>query len=245
MHKKSILLLAIALAASMLLSGCGTKMYELTDEEQEVIVTYAAYILAKHNRSQKDGLIYVSPDLYQDVVPEEPDSEEPDSEEPQEPDTSVPDSGDGQPDIPIDNAQTQGSVTFAQAIGQADVIEATYKGFYLTNNYKEGNYYSIDAKAGRKLAMVEVTLHNPTEGEVYVDALSQGVKFKACFDGSTWITQDSTLLLFDLSTYQGTLAPGESVDTVLMFEIPLEQENSITGVGMQVLMDGEAFTIIL
>lgn len=242
MRKKSIGMLAIVLAASLLMGGCGTAMYELSEEEQEIIVNYAAYVVAKHNLNQKDGMRYVSPDAYEEET-EAPDSEEPDCEMPDG--TEEPDTSGGTGTVPTDDSQTQETVTIAEAIGQADVLEAEYKGFYLTDNYKEGSYFSIDAKSGRKLVMVEVKLTNPTGEEVAVDALSQGIRFQACFYGDTWIRQDSTLLLYDLSTYQGTLAAGESVDTVLMFEIPLEQENSVVGTNLRVVMDGATYTIVL
>ncbi len=243
MRKKSIIMLAIVLAASLLMSGCGTAMYELSEEEQEIIVNYAAYVVAKHNLDQKDGLRYVSPDAYLESDTE--DGEEPDSEMQDETEAPEPDTDGGTGSVPTDKPQTEGTVTIAEAIGQADVLEAEYKGFYLTDNYKEGSYFSIDAKSGRKLVMVEVKLTNPTDGEVAVDVLSQGIRFQACFYGDTWIRQDSTLLLYDLSTYQGTLAAGESVDTVLMFEIPLEQENSVIGADLRVIMDGATYTIVL
>ena len=41
---------------SLFLGGCGTSMFELTVEEEELIIHSAAYFVAKHNIQQKDGV---------------------------------------------------------------------------------------------------------------------------------------------------------------------------------------------
>lgn len=54
--KKGIRLLAVLSAALFLLGGCGTPLYELTEEEEDLIVQGAAYMLSKYNIYQKDGM---------------------------------------------------------------------------------------------------------------------------------------------------------------------------------------------
>ena len=54
--RKGMRLLAILSATVLLIGGCGTQMYELTDDEETLITQYAAYAVGKHNIRQKDGM---------------------------------------------------------------------------------------------------------------------------------------------------------------------------------------------
>ena len=54
--KKEMRLLAVLSVITLLLSGCGTELYEMTDEEEALVVQGAAYMLSKHNIFQKDGM---------------------------------------------------------------------------------------------------------------------------------------------------------------------------------------------
>ena len=47
--KKRMQFLAILLASTVVLGGCGTALYELTDDEEDLIVSAAAQAVAKHN----------------------------------------------------------------------------------------------------------------------------------------------------------------------------------------------------
>ena len=60
MRRTRIKMMAAVMAATMLLGGCGDALYDLTDDEENVIVNYAAHIVTKYNTYQREGLTYVS-----------------------------------------------------------------------------------------------------------------------------------------------------------------------------------------
>lgn len=60
--KKRMQFLAILLASTVVLGGCGTSLYELTDDEEDLIVSAAAQAVAKHNVFQMDGITDVEPE---------------------------------------------------------------------------------------------------------------------------------------------------------------------------------------
>ena len=47
MRRTRIKMMAAVMAATMLLGGCGDALYDLTDDEENVIVNYAAHIVTK------------------------------------------------------------------------------------------------------------------------------------------------------------------------------------------------------
>ena len=59
MRRTRIKMMAAVMAATMLLGGCGDALYDLTDDEENVIVNYAAHIVTKYNTYQREGLTYV------------------------------------------------------------------------------------------------------------------------------------------------------------------------------------------
>ena len=59
MRKTKLQMTMVALMAAMLMGGCGEEPYELTDQEEELIVNYSAHVVTKYNTYQKEGLSYV------------------------------------------------------------------------------------------------------------------------------------------------------------------------------------------
>lgn len=55
MMGRNIKMAAVAFTAIITLTGCGTKLYDMTDEEQGLIANYSAYVVAKHNIYQQDN----------------------------------------------------------------------------------------------------------------------------------------------------------------------------------------------
>ena len=47
----------LCLTGMLLLTGCGTKAYDLTEAEESQIVNYAVHVVSKYNSYQKDGLV--------------------------------------------------------------------------------------------------------------------------------------------------------------------------------------------
>ena len=50
MMGRNIKMAAVAFTAIITLTGCGTKLYDMTDAEQGLIANYSAYVVAKHRR---------------------------------------------------------------------------------------------------------------------------------------------------------------------------------------------------
>ena len=69
----------LAAAFCIFLAGCGTPMYKLTEEEENLIVAYASGTVAKGNRYMTQGLTYPQPEV-EEELPEEPVAEEPEEE---------------------------------------------------------------------------------------------------------------------------------------------------------------------
>ena len=72
MKKRQIRLAAIMMSAMFVLTGCGlvTPLHEMTDEERDIVVHYAAYVVGKHNIYQKDGMTNADPEQWLEAAEE-------------------------------------------------------------------------------------------------------------------------------------------------------------------------------
>ena len=239
MKKKGSLFILVTLLMSFVLTACGTPMYELTQEEEELIAQYAAYTLAKHNLYQKDGVKSIDPSLLNQVTTDEMDVPEVAPED--EADEVVLLDGEAGDGMSLDVGE---SISLATAMGHEE-LEVTYQGFMLTDSYKEGRHYAVSANPGNSFVVMQFQVSNPTDADVSVDMLAENKTFRACPDGSSWVNEDVTLLLYDFSSYKGTISAGEQVDMVLLFQTKTEKAELIKGVSLSVSSDGTIKSVIL
>ena len=205
-----------------MLTGCGEAPYELTDEEQQLIVSYSAHVVSKFNRYQKDGLTYV-PDEEEvtdtEVVPPTPDTEvQEENTEAVTPD----DNGtvaDTESEAPAE--QTTMSTVYAD-MG----LQFTYLGNEVTASYMESDTYAVNAGLGKHLLVLKFNVENQTEEAIVVDNMSSKDVFSAKYvmeSGKAYNAKAvMTLLMNDFTTYEGTLEPKTAVEMVIVFEIPAE-----------------------
>ncbi len=228
---KRLLFICIA-ACSLFLGGCGDALHELTVEEESLIVHYAAYVVAKHNIQQKDGMsgVYIP-----EAVPENTESvETPENTEISD-NTQMPEGQGGTTETPQVNDTT---VTLAEAIGHSSDLTIAYGGSYVSDNYIEGSAYSIDASAGNTYYIMKFVLSNTTDADVEVENVTKGLSFKLLY-GDKSVASEVTFLMTDFSTYYGTISAGQSVETILLFEVPQADAEQITEPKLQILIDNK------
>lgn len=237
---KRLLFVCVAIS-SMFLGGCGDSLHELTVEEENLIVHYAAYAVAKHNIQQKDGMSGVD-------IPEEEEEEllstksednaiDSETDDIQNPEGGGDVSNEGQT---VENAM----VSMAQAIGHENDLFITYGGSTVADNYVEGSVYSLDASAGNTFYIMKFFIANPTQTDVTLDNVTQSLVFKLT-SGEMSVQSEVTFLMTDLSTYYGTIAAGQSVEAILLFEVPEGSADSITEPALQIIIDNQTKNIKL
>ena len=233
MKRQKRYLCIVAVLFSLFLSGCGTQLFEMTQEEEDLIVHSAAYYVAKHNIRQKDGVsAVVNPDSIV-VQPESTEAVENITEETTElAEEVISPLGDGSEGEPV----VDDSITLAEIIGHKEDLSVTYSGSYTAENYVEGSAYSVDADKGNKFYVMEFTIANDTEEDVEVDNASIDLIFKLISDGVS-AKSEVTFLTTDFSTYQGTIPAGETVKTILLFEVSEELADQISTPTLQITID--------
>ena len=234
MNKKKRYLFISIVAMMMFLTGCGESLYELTAEEEALVIHSAAYYVAKHNIQQKDGVNGIA-------IPEEIDLEEEEVSSETEIDDTLGTTGDGQtqPAIPSEDG-----VSLAELIGQAGNLQVSYEGSYVANSYKEGSAYIVDAEAGKTFYVMKFKLTNTTNAAIEVNNASKSPVVKLVCDAVS-VKSEVTFLTSDFSTYQGTIGVGESVETILLFEVSESVAEQIANPTLQITIGNSTKNIKL
>ena len=239
MKKRQIRLVAILVSSMFVLTGCGpTPLHEMTDEERDIVVHYAAYVVGKHNIYQKDGMTNADPEQWLEAE-EEPITTE---ESQENVDSSL---SNGSETSSAQTEISQQKITLEEALGVKDKASVTYKGFKTSDTYQEGNYYSLNTVFGKTFLIMNFTIKNTSSKDLKIDAFSNNSLYAVSVDGKEQGQAEQTFLTYSLSTYQGKLKSGESVDVVLLFEIPAEESEGIKDVKMSLRQKGVNYLVEL
>ena len=230
--KKRMQFLAILLASTVVLGGCGTSLYELTDDEEDLIVSAAAQAVAKLNVFQMDGITDVETETQMQENTTEQDTQQVQEE------TNT-------------NTNTGGTKTDTQTkeIALSDLLgknlKVSYKGYSTASSYQEGDYFSVNAASGKTLIIMNINVKNTGKKNTKIDMLSKDVTFYGCFNGTDRMVEKKILSKKNLSTYQGKIKPGKSIKTVLVFEVSKKQADEISTQDLQVEMDGQMYQVTM
>lgn len=236
MTGRNIKMAAVAFTAIITLTGCGTQLYDMTDAEQSLIANYSAYVVAKHNIYQQDGMTNATEDT------EKVDEVSPDNSHSQDNKTSETGNDKSSNSQKEPAASQEKKVSLAEATGYGS-LDITYNGATESDVYNEGSYYSMTAGSGNTFAIMKFTLKNPTGEDINVDMFGNARTYKATFPDGKEYTAEGTFLTYSLNTFQGTVKAGGSVDVVLLFKIP--QGTACDNITMSVIKDNEKSLIEL
>ncbi len=209
-----VLILMMALCA-----GCGAKFPEMSKEQEDQIVEYAANAIMRHINDYDSRLVDLS--LYS-TPPQETEPENKEEDETGKMD-AVADTD------TVDVSEEVSPKTLEEVLLPAGVT-AVYAGCHLTDSYPEEEggepYFALDASDGKQFLVLEFIVCNTTGEAVEMDIFSGAPRCNVLLNNTERVRTMSTMLLNDLSTYIGTLSGGEEISLVLVAEI----DGGITGV---------------
>lgn len=226
MKKRRFLSGALVLAVTMMFAGCGEQVYDLTEEERAAVVQYSAHVVTKFNKEQPEGIRDVAA-LEAEMALEAEQEKEDEKEKEPEVDSAADDAA--ADDAPADNGAQENTqqdaaepgvsyVSLNQAL-QLGGVDAVYRDYELTDQYAETESYAVSANSGNTLLILHIRLKNNSSRAADCNILAKLPVFNLKINGEVSTASDVTILLNDLSTYEGSIAAGEAADTVLVFQV--------------------------
>lgn len=239
--------------AAVLITGCGSVMPDLTEEETELISEYASGVLLKYDRVHSGRLMSTSEyeeeenkkaereqKLLEEKRAEEENTSESDAANDTENDTEV-------VDVSQDEETASLPATIEEFYGIQNVT-FQYAGYELVQSYpaeeEEGTlFFSMDATEGMELLVLKFTASNGSSADQALDMMGYGARFRISVNGGSQENALSTMLLNDLHTYNDVIPAGSSVELVSIIEVP--QSTAVESINFILCGDAGNSTIVL
>lgn len=206
--QKRFLVTASVLGTSLMLSGCAFQAADLKETEQDRVAEYCAQVVSKYNRTPGTGLTSISAPVAEDT--EKSDETEASSDG----STTGAASSDGTTDL----EEPVITKTFTEAIGIKG-IKFLFRDAKVSSGYNSSDAYDLSPDAGKELLIVRLKASNTSSKSKKIDMTSRGLTFQATYGDDTE-NADITLLLNDLTNYQGTIKMGKGRNMVMIFQFP-------------------------
>lgn len=216
-HFAKILIFLCVLISSIFIAGCSNVIPDMTGEEQDLIVEYAASKLLQYDTKVGSQFNKEYPETI--VEDEEGESTEIMPEDETENDLEMPSVEVTQTPVVVEPEEE--ILSFEETLG-LEGISVLYTGFEAVKFYPDNGdeiYFVMNATEGNELIIVHFLVENKTQDDKEIAFTHNDTRFKLVMDGESRNVL-TTLLLNDLSSYVGTLNAGESLDLVLVGEYP-------------------------
>lgn len=241
MRQKKYRGLLFLMLGSLLLTGCQEAPYELTEDEEALIVSYSTHVVSKFNIYQKNGLAYVA-DKEEEVEETEVIADTDVQQSTENSETIAGTTGGGVND-------TEEAIAATLSTIYADTgLTITYTGNEITDAYMDSSAYAAKASNGKTFLVLNLLVENETEETVTFNNFGSGTSYSAKFEMESGKMYNApsvmTLVSKEFSTYEGTIEPGTSVEMVLLFEIPADT-TEVDSVILKINRNGEIFEINL
>lgn len=231
MKRKRKILLTAGVCA-ILLSGCGSSLPDMTEDQVDAIGEYAAITLLKYDANSKSRLVdmatmeEVQKALEEQRLPEEQETNLPsgDITEPEQQPAVIDNTG---------NAGNEMADSLEEFLELPEGMRIACTGYEVAQSYQEEGdmYFALEASAGKQLLVLSFALDNQSDEDRGLRFIDLQNSYRVTVNGDYTRTALTTMLDNDLATFMGTVKAGESRTLVLLLEIDpdkVPQVNTIT-----------------
>lgn len=245
MHIKKELA-GIGIFVMLLCTGCGS-LPPMTPEQEDEIVGYAAAVALKYDAGYDSRLVELPPEYHKEESPSVSDSTKTEETGWQE---EEPAGMDETADTETtDISEEKENASSIESFYNMDGIRIAYKGASYQKTYPsdsvEEYYFTLDAVEGKKLLVMEFGVSNVTDQAVQIDFLLKAPVFRVSLNENRSVNVLSTMLLDDMSTYVGTVEPGETIPLVLVAQVEEQDAVAIQSLVLNMKKGSESAKMIL
>ena len=223
--KKTTISIMMVLTISILITGCGTNIPNLSEDQTELVTEYAAGLLIKYNSIPSRSLLNDA----QLEAEEKKEAEEREKERKKEEAAKA--YLESQDAAKSKNKKENSNTVENKSPVISDLatfygIEGftiSYSGYQLCQSYpdesRDDYFLAMDATEGKQLCILQFNVTNTAGEDKQFDMFEKKPLFYLSIDGKDKIPVQLTLLLDDLSSYKGTITASNSEQMILVFEI--------------------------
>ncbi len=199
------------------LTGCGSQIPDMTEEQREAISEYAVQLLLKYDTNHSSRLV----DL--ETLEKEPESTKPPKPTATQPPVGM-DKTEDTPVIDLTDEDDRPIGNMRDALGLDDNISIEYVACRTEEQYvdEQSQELVIEAGEGKVLFVCDLVLVNDGAEKQSVDMLRNNIQYALRLD-DIQLNCMVTMLSNDLTTYLGILDPDQSQKVVILTEVEKEK----------------------
>ena len=226
------------------LTGCGDRIPDLSEKEMNMVTEYAAGLLLKYDANYQAKLLD-DKELAEAEAMKKKVEEAAALRAEIEAQAAERANNKNQSDSSEESDEKSGAVQSTPAdlaefleLGQVSV---SCNGVEIKDSYPESGeelVFAIKASPGHKLAVVHLYVTNTGSNESNLDIINKNASFRMALNGGNAHGVMYTLLDNDFALYQGNILPGQTLDLVLIADIPEEECVQINSVSLSVQYNG-------
>lgn len=216
----------VLIIMNMFLTGCAST-YNLTEKQSDLVSTYAAQVVLKHDKNYKDTLESIS-------------EESEDEKSAQENKTKIKENS----KEVKESDKEEKEIDLSKALGMKD-IKIDYEKYEVNSTYAEGNALAKSSSEKKNLLIMHFNLKNETSATQVCDILSLKPEFHVIINKDYTIKAQPSILLSDLLTFKQSIAPGESKGAVIISEIETKKFENIDSLELKVTINGTSYYVKL
>ena len=138
-----------------------------------------------------------------------------------------------------DNAGTESDI--AKILGM-DGISIKYNDYVITDHYPatdtDGQFIYLDASPGYQLLVLKFNISNTTSDTINMTMLDEEVDYRIVCNKRRAANPMLTILMNDLETIEATIAPNDSTEGVLVFQISDDMKSKLENMELKVDYNG-------
>lgn len=229
--RKAKLICAVMGSVLMLTStGCGNTIPKLTEEQTGMVTEYAAGLLLKYDKNYNARVEDTT--QYHEQLQKEEEERQKEEEQRKKEETEAKTAEVQSKTTP--EQKEPSAETLQEFFGISDV-QIQYSGYEVCDSYPQGNeeepvFAAVTATTGNKLLVLAFEAASTSAEGSELNILDSKARFRVRLNGDAEKAALFTFLPEELASYKGTISAGESVKTVVIFEISAEESEGIESI---------------
>ena len=239
------------MCASIFVTGCGSAIPDLTEKETQIVAEYAADLLLKYDKNYEVKVVdttayHKEEERKAEEVRKAAEAAAKEAEAAKKAEEAAKAENSGSDE----RTEEQKTVTSIEEFYQMQGFRIQYSGFDVYESYPEQPdgedlFFALGATDGRKLLVMFFDVTNVSGQELEFNMVDIAPKFKVSVNGASEQSTLFTLLPDELSAYKGTLATDETVRTVIVTEIPIEESESVESLTLTLKSETDKAQLVL
>ena len=245
--KKKYNLLILIMLLSFVLTGCGNAIPDLSEEETLMVDTYMAELLLKYDENYSTKLLEENEidkeiKIRKEIEEEEKRRAEREAarekaeQEKKESVSSNSASSGGK-------AEAKDNAVDLEAFLDIEDFSVECTGVTFEDSYADAGdemFFSITPSSGCKIAVSHLRITNNSSEAKILDILNKGARFKLSFNSGPYHNTMVSILLSDFTMYSGNINAGESIDLVMLVDLPESECVEVDDLDLNIKYNGES-----